>query len=221
MNGVLSDFRCLRLFTLLFLLTGSVEVMAELVWKQTSLKKTVDVRQGNAVFEFRFRNAGSDVVTIESVKSSCSCFSPETEKKNYAAGESGMVSVTVNLNGRTGRLNKPIQVKTSVGTYPLNLDIRIPEGYQLSSRRLLWTAGDHGAKIGTLINQNSEPILLKYGEDYSGFKVSVEEIRSGFEYQLSVTPKGEVGKTNEIITIQTESVGGSAPREYKFYAFVH
>lgn len=217
---MLSIFKFLRLLILFFLFAGSVDVMAALAWKQTSLKKTVDVRQGTMVFKFRFQNTGSEVVTIDELKSSCSCFSPKTEKMKYAAGESGVISVLVDLNGRSGRLDKSLSVVTSAGTYSLGLDLRIPEGYQLSSRRLKWDDGESDEKSCSLINKNLKPIILETDFSRPEFKVELEEVRKGFEYKLKVLPLDCTEKIRNTIIIKTEPFGDSGPREYKVYIFV-
>ncbi len=199
-------------------------VPAELVWQQTSQSRSVDVRQAETVFHFRFRNTGTESVTILELKSSCGCYHPKLEKKEYAPGESGVLTVEAHLDGRKGHVNKHVEVIASnrpKKPYKLNIDIRIPQGYNLSTRRLLWSTGDKDSQTCTILNSSKIPIKLAGATSVSsGFGVELKEIRPGFEYELRVSPKNTSDQTRSIISITTEQFGDSPPRTYKVYAFV-
>lgn len=212
----------IRGLTFLLSICGAVgAAQAELVWQQTSQSRNVDVRQADTTFEFQFRNTGNELISILETKSSCSCFLPKLEKTEYAPGESGILKVEAHLNGREGRINKSIEVTTSDHPnkpHKLSIDVRIPQGYKLSSRRLLWKEGDKGSKTCTLTNPSKTPIkLASASSSSSAFEVELKEIRPGFEYRLHVLPRNGSSQVRAVITISTEQVGDSPPRTYKVY----
>jgi hypothetical protein len=61
---------------------------------------------------FVFRNVGSEDLTILEMKGSCGCTVPELEKKVYAPGESGEMTVIFNPRNRQGPQHKTVTVRT-------------------------------------------------------------------------------------------------------------
>lgn len=201
-------------------LLASETALGELVWRTTSLSRSVDVRQAEVDFQFHFRNTGPDTVTIEELKSSCSCLHPKLEKRTYGSGESGILNVNAHLNGRQGRVKKQVEVvvKGAMKSQSLGVDLYIPRGYVLSTRRLMWQAGDDGPQSCRLVNSMKKPIRLEMAtSSSSGFEVELKMIQTGMEYEVCAKPVGEDAVKRGIISIFTESFEGCEPRVYKLY----
>jgi len=61
-------------------------------------------------YEFRFKNVGTSPITLEYVKPSCGCTSPEWSKEPVMPGDEGVIVVKYNSQGRLGMFNKSITI---------------------------------------------------------------------------------------------------------------
>ena len=60
--------------------------------------------------EFKFKNAGSDVLKISRIQSTCGCTVPQLKKKEYAPGEEGVVSVSFHAPNTKGKTTKHLYI---------------------------------------------------------------------------------------------------------------
>ena len=63
--------------------------------------------------EYHFRNDGSDSLHITSVETSCGCTVVRLKKKWYGPGESGIIHVSFDANGKFGEIRKEIMVESN------------------------------------------------------------------------------------------------------------
>jgi hypothetical protein len=63
-----------------------------------------------ATHEFHFTNTGKAPLIITSARGSCGCTVPEYPKTPVAPGESGMIKVSFDSNGRSGRQDKTVTI---------------------------------------------------------------------------------------------------------------
>lgn len=66
-----------------------------------------------ASVQFKFKNAGTGVLIIDNINSSCGCTVPKLDKKEYQPGESGVLPVQFNTRGYNGRVVKTITVHSN------------------------------------------------------------------------------------------------------------
>jgi hypothetical protein len=67
------------------------------------------ITQGESVsFAFRFKNSGKGDMVIRSASGSCGCTVPEYPKDPIKPGESGIINVTFNSEGKEGLQNKTV-----------------------------------------------------------------------------------------------------------------
>ena len=64
----------------------------------------------NLDVSFRFKNTGNKPLVISNVSASCGCTVPETPKKPYAPGETGVIKAAFNSAGKVGALSKQVNV---------------------------------------------------------------------------------------------------------------
>jgi len=64
--------------------------------------------------KFKFKNTGTAEMQIVNLAGSCGCTVPALEKKTYAPGESGEITVKYNPHNRRGKQNTNITVTTNV-----------------------------------------------------------------------------------------------------------
>ncbi len=72
---------------------------------------------------FKFRNAGSGLLTIDSVKTGCGCTVAELSIRDYLPGEEGELVITYDPLGRYGPQSKVVQIRSNDAEQPL---FRIP-----------------------------------------------------------------------------------------------
>ena len=203
--------------TLLMLCVSMAE--AQLVWRKAEQQRSVGVEQASTSFVFHFRNAGEEPVKIVKVRKSCGCLSTEFDERLYAPGESGSLKVAMDLQGRSGPLQKSLMVTTSNqpnGPKKLRVKVNVPKGYELSTRRLIWEASDSTPQTCRLTNSSSTPVILEsVRSSDSAFTVELIEIREGFEYEVIIQPVTESGTARSIVSIFTSSPkAGVNPRSY-------
>ena len=114
-----------------------------LVWEKTEFRIPVSLGQERLVVEFPFRNTGDEAVVILDIKHSCGCTTGELEQAIYEPGETGSLSVTVDLRNMSGELVKRITVTSSgkeeaADVLWLYTDVPVP--FKLTPAILSWKA---------------------------------------------------------------------------------
>ena len=75
------------------------------------------VKEGEKVmFDYRFKNTGTHPLVIASAVASCGCTVPEKPEEPVKPGETGIIKVVFNSEGRKGPANKTIRVVSNA--YP-------------------------------------------------------------------------------------------------------
>jgi len=95
------------------------------------------ILQGEIIqYEFNFTNEGDEVLEIENVQTSCGCTAATVgEKDEYKPGESGIIRVTFNSNGKMGHVEKTVLVQSNDKIndqiiLTMNFDIGLPTDEQ-------------------------------------------------------------------------------------------
>lgn len=84
--------------------------------------------------QFKFVNKGQGPLVIQNANASCGCTIPDFSRDPIAPGDSGVIKVMFNSEGRSGEQNKVITVTT-------NAD---PGQYELTLRGTVQAAPDQG-----------------------------------------------------------------------------
>lgn len=73
------------------------------------VKNFGQITQGEVVStSFRFKNVGKSDLIISSARGSCGCTVPKWPKEPIKPGEEGVIEVTFDSNGKSGKQNKTI-----------------------------------------------------------------------------------------------------------------
>jgi len=82
------------------------------------------IEQGEKIaYAFRFKNVGKGDLIIRSAEGSCGCTVPEFPKDPVKPGESGIIDVTFNSEGREGQQEKTVTIISN--TVPNNYILTI------------------------------------------------------------------------------------------------
>ncbi|MDR0713521.1 MAG: DUF1573 domain-containing protein [Bacteroidales bacterium] len=70
----------------------------------------VNETEGEAVYDFTFKNTGATPLIIKNVAATCGCTTPEWPRQPVAPGGSGKIKVSYDVKGRPGAIDKTITV---------------------------------------------------------------------------------------------------------------
>src|SRR6186713_1493425 len=79
----------------------------------------------NLEVSFRFKNVGDKPLVISNVSASCGCTVPETPKKPYAPGETGVIKASFNSTGKVGAQSKQVNVFANLDPAMTTLNFRV------------------------------------------------------------------------------------------------
>ena len=74
--------------------------------------------RGPVSCDFRFVNTGDQPLTVISARASCGCTTPLYPRESVAPGDTAVVTVAYNPEGRPGRFNKSVTVETDAANMP-------------------------------------------------------------------------------------------------------
>lgn len=170
-------------FTLSILLC--VAARAELKWEQTKVELHPAIGDKEAVGHFKYKNTGDTPVRIKSVKSSCGCTTAHTQKDQIAPGESGEITATFKIGGRTGTQTKSVTVETddpAQAVTALMLTAVIPQSLEIRPAFVFWKMGDPPA---------AKRITVKAGKDFPVGQLNVTSSSQDFQTKVEQTGTGE------------------------------
>ena len=85
--------------------------LTKVEWLDGMDKDFGKIKEGeNLEVSFRFKNVGDKPLVISNVSASCGCTVPETPKKPYAPGETGVIKASFNSTGKVGTQAKQVNV---------------------------------------------------------------------------------------------------------------
>lgn len=178
----------------------------QLAFPTKDYQEKVDLVQQDIRHAFAFSNTGSKPVTILQVSSECGCLVPTIDKKTYLPGESGALSATLTIGGKTGVQAVPIYLATCEEGGDIRHDITlrmiadIPKLYDVGQSIFVWHIDDVPTSITTPIRMLGDDPIHVLGVEHPGtfFDIAISTIKDGMEYMITVTPK--TGATHSLCT---------------------
>ncbi|MES2308414.1 MAG: DUF1573 domain-containing protein [Verrucomicrobiota bacterium] len=89
-----------------------------LVFEKSTVEIPPDPTLKEWVADYPFKNTGNQSVTIKDIRTCCECTSAKLEKKMYAPGESGKVTLVFKTAGKTGIQEKHAVITTDGKSEP-------------------------------------------------------------------------------------------------------
>lgn len=77
-----------------------------------------DEEHGPVAYDFRFVNTGDAPLTVLAARASCGCTRPLYPSEAVAPGDTAVISVAYNPEGRPGRFNKSVSIETDAVNQP-------------------------------------------------------------------------------------------------------
>jgi len=199
-------------------------VRADLTWdkplqefQRTPADKTVDAH-------FAFRNTGDSPVTIQWLRPTCGCTTAKLEKKTYAPGEQGEVAARFSIGGRKGMLRVLVTVYTDdKPKQPTVLDLRVNvhDPLTIAPALVYWKKGEPpAAKTVQISAEAAQPVHVKsVTSSNPRLTASLQVVKAGADYIVSVTPADTTEKESAEISVQTDFPSDS-PKTYTIHARV-
>jgi hypothetical protein len=164
--------------------------------------------------EFKFQNTGDAELVITAVESSCGCTAAAPDKKNFAPGESGVISASVDPTRVTGSFAKGITVRTNDPNSP-HIVLTVKGN---SIRDVSWSPSNHvvfgniasTAAATRTVELNfgaDEPIrVLEATSESPNVRASVKELVEGKKYMIELTtvPPLPFGAFGRRISVKTD-----------------
>ena len=186
---------------------------AALKWEQLRADLAPGPKDKSVEAKFPFVNEGQTTVTIEAVKSSCGCTTAALDKMVYAPGEKGELRARFDIGQRRGLQSKTISVK--IQNEPtatiLTLAVAIAEPMKLKPALVVWEKGEaNKAKSMTLAALPGQPIrAVKVTSTDPRMRATVETIKEGESYAISVAPESTDAAGFATLTIDAELAGAT------------
>ena len=100
--------------------------LTKVEWLDGMDKDFGKIKEGeNLEVSFRFKNVGDKPLVISNVSASCGCTVPETPKKPYAPGETGVIKASFNSSGKVGSQSKQVNVFANLEPAMTTLNFRV------------------------------------------------------------------------------------------------
>ena len=100
--------------------------LTKVEWLDGMDKDFGKIKEGeNLEVSFRFKNVGDKPLVISNVSASCGCTVPETPKKPYAPGETGVIKASFNSAGKVGAQSKQVNVFANLDPAMTSLNFRV------------------------------------------------------------------------------------------------
>ena len=182
---------------------------AQLTWEKTEVELRPKPGEEEAVAQFKYTNKGDKPVRITNVKSSCGCTVPALKKNEVAPGESGEITATFKIGGRTGTQVKTVAVSTDDPAQPMtNLVLKavIPELVQVQPAFVWWQTGEAPKpKTITVRAGNEVPITtIAVTSSSPEFTTKVEKGSAAGEFLIHVQPKETTRLLSATLTIKPD-----------------
>jgi len=157
---------------------ASLSLRATLTWEKELINFNPTPDETELSGAFPFVNNSDTTVTISNVKTSCGCTAGKLEKKIYAPGESGEISVSYSVGHKVGRQSTSVTVTSDDKVSPekqLKLKINIPELLEVRPRYLMWRPNEE---------MMTKTVNLKVLEGYDIKVVSAKASVPGYKVEL-------------------------------------
>jgi hypothetical protein len=144
---------------------------------------------------YTFTNTGNQVLEVREVKPSCGCTTAGDWDKRIEPGKSGSIPVQFNSTGYGGQVQKSVTVSCNDPAQPdLMLQLRgnLWKPIDFTPAFAMFTPGPdiqtNETRVVKIINNVEEPLKLSDPQcTNSAFKVELETVRQGKEFELHVT----------------------------------
>jgi hypothetical protein len=158
---------------------------------------------------FKFKVTGDTPLKISDLEITCKCLHASVEKNEYQPGEEGEVKTIMEVGQFEGETAKSVMFVSNDPKQPrlqLTAVVNIPKLIEFTPQMTTWTVGDKPeAKTVQIKVLYKDPItILKISSTRPNMTPDIKVIKSGREYELTLTPASTASPELGLITIETD-----------------
>lgn len=147
---LMHHFYITRLTLLFLLLSGfdSFICSTDLTFPSKKITFEGRIEENSHVVTIPFTNTSTGPITVVDIQTGCGCVTSQLEKRIYAPGESGEISLTLEYRERTGAIRRKITVAcraegdASNTSQDISIEGTVPSPLKMSSLIVNWNAGE-------------------------------------------------------------------------------
>ena len=187
---------------------------------------------GPETFTLVMTNAGTDVINVRKLTTTCSCVSATVGQNVLKPGESTSLTVRYNPKGHIGRFGHKVFVYTQPGDDPaavLRLDVEVEGGSDISgtykvrmgnialrSSEVRFSRGVKGIEVLKFVNLSGRDLKLECEEmflpDCISFETSPVTLKDGQEGEIRISYDPSGGEAADRIPLILRNLGVSPSR---------
>ncbi|MDQ6656013.1 MAG: DUF1573 domain-containing protein [Verrucomicrobiota bacterium] len=191
-----------------FLLVAA-SAQAQLTWEKTEVDLHPKPGDADAVAQFHYTNKTGKPIKITNVRTSCGCTVATLKKNDVAPGESGEVTATLKIGGRSGLQQKLVTVETDDPAQPsigLILKADLTQPIELRPPFVFWEQGETLVPRTISVKAAKEIKLTKLDVSSSipEFTATVEKGTAPNEFTITVQPKDTSKPLDATLTIKSD-----------------
>lgn len=192
-----------------FLSAAMVTANAQLTWEKSEVELHPKAGAEEAVAQFKYTNKTDKPIKITNTRTSCGCTVATLKKNDVAPGESGEVTATLKIGGRTGLQTKMITVETddpANPSYNLVLKADVAQAVDIQPPFVSWNAGEEPKPKTITVKAAKDIAITKLDVTASSpdFTTKVEKGAAAGEFKIDVAPKNTSQPINGTLTIKPD-----------------
>ncbi len=194
------------LFAASLLAALATGAQAELIWEKSEVELHPKPGDQEAVAKFHYTNKTDKLVKITNVRTSCGCTVATLPKNEVAPGESGDLTATLKIGGRSGLQQKVVTVETddpAQATTNLTLKANVTQAVEVQPPFVFWQSGEEPkAKTITVKAAKEIPITkIDVLSSTPDFTTKVEKGPGAGEFKINIQPKDTAEARTGSLTI--------------------
>ncbi len=182
---------------------------AELVWENSEVELHPKPGDQEAVAKFHYTNKTDKLVRITNVRTSCGCTVASLPKNEVPPGESGDLTATLKIGGRSGMQQKVVTVETDdpkQASINLTLKANVTPAVEIQPPFVFWQSGEE-AKPKTITVKAAKEIPITKVDVLSSsqdFTTKVEKGSAPGEFKINIEPKDTAEARTGTLTIKPD-----------------
>lgn len=181
---------------------------AQLTWEKTEVELHPKPGDQETVAQFHYTNKTSKPIKITNVRTSCGCTVATLKKNDVAPGESGEVTATLKIGGRSGLQQKFVTVETDDVAQPsinLMLKAMVAQAVDIQPPMVFWNIGEEAKPKTITVKAAKDVAITKVDVSATGdYMTKVEKGSAPGEFKIDVQPKDTATASNSTLTIKPD-----------------
>lgn len=207
---------------LFFAVAFSINSAELLKFEESKLSYSAKLNDTGTAFVFKFKNISGKEVTVEKIKSSCSCMSVKSKFPfKLSPGGEAEVEAYYDFTGKVGFNRGNIELVADGQRTTLNVEVDIPVPVTINPRFIIWKKGERDAReIAIELHPDWKGKIKEVKNTVESIKAQMEKTEKGYKVKITPPSVEEVEKIRTHIFINGEDEDGKHV-EYGIYLILN